>query len=82
MEVTTCTNWKDGDESNFSWNAFIATVAVWVIIFLCIFKGVSSSSYIVWITVPVPVLFVIIMIINGAMLEGAGGGIKSYFGGN
>jgi len=60
-----CKEYEDGDPTTFSGTAFAATLAVWIIIFFCVFKGVSSSSYIVWATVPIPVTFVLIMIING-----------------
>lgn len=65
--------------TKFSWNALGACALTWVLIFFCVFKGVKSSSWIVWVTVPMPVLFVFIMIINGAGLEGAGNGIDRYF---
>jgi SNF family Na+-dependent transporter len=55
---------------------------VWVVIYLAIFKGVNSSSYIVWVTVPLPIIFIIIMIIKGATLPGAKEGIKQYLGGD
>lgn len=76
-----CTPWEDGEPTSFSGYALLATFATWVIIFLCVFKGVKSSSYIVWATVPLPVAFVFVMIIKGATLPGAGEGIKRYFGG-
>jgi neurotransmitter:Na+ symporter, NSS family len=71
-----CKPFEDGDPSQFSVAAFLAVLVVWVIIFATIFKGVGSSSYIVWVTVPLPVVFIIIMIIKGSTLEGAGEGIK------
>jgi len=73
-----CKEFEDGDPSQFSVPAFFAVLVVWIFIFGAVFKGVGSSSYIVWVTVPLPVLFVIIMIIKGATLEGAGDGIKLY----
>jgi len=76
-----CKEYEDGDPTLFSWTAFGACLAVWFIIFFCVFKGVSSSSYIVWATVPIPVLFVIIMIINGNLQDGSENGIKKYFSG-
>ena len=60
-----CKEFEDGDPTTMSGTAFGATFVVWLLIFFCVFKGVGSSSYIVWATVPIPVLFVIIMIING-----------------
>jgi len=74
-----CIEWYDGAPTEFSWRALGATVMTWVVIFLCVWKGVKSSSWIVWITVPVPVLFVFVMIINNATLAGAGDGIDRYF---
>merc|ERR1719461_2497162 len=74
-----CSDWKLGDASAFSPRALGATFATWVIIFLCVWKGVKSSSWIVWFTVPVPMLFVLIMIINNATLPGASDGLDDYF---
>lgn len=74
-----CKEFEDGvSPSQFSVPAFIAVLVVWIFIYLAVFKGVGSSSYIVWFTVPVPVIFVIVFIIKGATLEGAGDGIKLY----
>jgi SNF family Na+-dependent transporter len=77
-----CKPYEDGMPSQFSVYAFIAVLIVWICIYLAIFKGVQSSSYIVWATVPLPVLFIVIMIIKGATLPGAGRGVKQYLGGN
>lgn len=74
-----CVKWTDGMPTTFSGRALGATFATWVIIFLCVWKGVKSSSWIVWITVPVPLLFVIVMIINNATLPGSVNGIDRYF---
>lgn len=79
VDEETCEGYADGDATIFSGKALGACIAVWVIIFLCVFKGVKSSSYIVWLTVPLPVLFVFIMIGNGASLDGANDGVKRYF---
>ena len=77
-----CSKWTEAEPTLFSGYALLATFATWIVIFLCIFKGVSSSSYIVWLTVPLPVLFVFIMIIKGSTLPGAGDGLVRYFSGN
>ena len=57
-------------------------MVVWLFIFLAIFRGVHGSSCIVWFTVPIPLLFIIIMLINGATLEGAGDGVSKYLNGD
>lgn len=81
IDDKTCKSWKDGDPTKFSFNALGACTITWIFIFFCVFKGVKSSSWIVWITVPMPTLFVLVMIINGATLDGAGDGVKRYFSG-
>ena len=81
MHPTKCTSWTSKEETVFSLNALGACTLTWIFIFFCVFKGVKSSSWIVWITVPMPTLFVLIMIINGATLDGAGDGVKRYFSG-
>lgn len=48
---------------------------------MAVFNGVHGSSYIVWFTVPVPLLFVVIMVINNLTLEGAGNGVHKYLNG-
>lgn len=66
MDSETCKTFEDGDPSVFSYSALISTFGVWILIYLCVFKGVKSSSFIVWVTVPVPVFFVFVMIVNNA----------------
>lgn len=69
-------------ESTTSSYALGYSFLVWVVVFLCIFQGVKSSSYVVWFTVPGPVLFIIIMIIkNCGTLEGASTGVDWYLNG-
>jgi SNF family Na+-dependent transporter len=66
------------DEPSFQWEVYIATLVTWIICYFCMWKGVNSSSYVVWVTVPLPVLFIIVMVINNIQLEGASTGIKMY----
>ena len=73
-----CKPYEDGDDSQFSVYSLLAVAVVWISNFLAIFKGVKSSSYIVWITVPLPVILIITMVIKGAGLPGAGDGVKLY----
>lgn len=73
-----CNAYKDGDPTQFSFKAFLATLLVWFVCFLAVFKGVRGSSYIVWVTVPLPVAFIIIMLINNIQLNGSSNGIEKY----
>ena len=66
------------EETIFSWEVYGATLVVWVIVYFIMWKGVNSSSYVVWVTVPVPVFFIFIMVMNGLTLENADAGIRMY----
>jgi len=66
------------EETVFGWEVYLATLAVWIIVYFIIWKGVNSSSYVVWVTVPMPVLFIFIMVLNGLTLENADAGIRMY----
>lgn len=46
--------------------------------FFCVYKGVKSSSYVVWVTVPLPTVFIFIMVLNGLTLDNADQGIRMY----
>jgi SNF family Na+-dependent transporter len=76
-----CKAYTSESETLFSGWTFLSVVFTWVCVFFCVFKGVKSSSYVVWVTVPLPILFIIIMVIRNAMLPGAGDGILMYIAG-
>ena len=76
-----CKPYEDGDPTRFSFMTMGATFCVWLSIYFTIYKGVKNSSYIVWCTVPLPIIFIIIMVINGLFLPGSSNGIAKYLGG-
>ena len=53
-------------------------VAIWLLMFLCIFKGVRVVSKVVLWTVPLPWLMLLILAVNGLMQEGAVEGLAYY----
>jgi SNF family Na+-dependent transporter len=64
--------------SEFSSKVFISTAIVWAIVYFCVWKGIKSSSYVVWITVPLPIFFILIMVLKGLTLEGSDLGLRMY----
>ncbi len=56
----------------------IGLAVTWIWIFLSIFKGVDSVGKVVLVTVPLPVLILVILIIRGVTLPGALDGLN-YF---
>ncbi len=45
---------------------------------MCVYKGVKLSGKIVWFTVPIPIFFVFIMVLNGLTLQNSDYGIRMY----
>ena len=62
----------------FGWEAYLATLAVWIIVYFCIFKGIKSSYYVFWITVPLQSFFIFLLVMYGLHLEGSGRGIQMF----
>lgn len=64
----------------FSLNAplILGTALTWILIFLIIFKGVRNVGKVVMLTVPVPVVLIIVMVIRGVTLPGAAEGLLYY----
>lgn len=63
-----------------SWRILMGLLLTWVVIYFCIFKGVLSAGWVVKITMPLPVMILVILMIRSVMLEGAGDGINQYLG--
>lgn len=71
----TCTPYSDGDPTQFSVFAFCAVLFVWITCYIAVCKGVKTSSFIVWLTVPLPAILIVALVFKGLTLEGAGDGL-------
>lgn len=60
------------------WQVFAPLLITWILMYLCIFKGVNLVGKIVWITVPVPWLMLLVLTIRGLTLEGSVQGLAYY----
>jgi len=67
-----------GQPTYFSWPIFAGLVVTWFLTYFCVFKGVKSSSVVVWFTVPMPIGFIFIMVLNGLCLPNSDEGIRMY----
>ncbi|XP_033632104.1 sodium- and chloride-dependent glycine transporter 1-like [Asterias rubens] len=50
----------------------------WLIVFLCLCKGIKSSGKVVYFTAVFPYVVLLILLVRSATLPGAGGGVKYY----
>lgn len=65
-------------EGEMSTTLVIASLFCWLCIYFSVVKGVTSVSYVVYVTMPVPILFLLIMMIKSLTLEGSDQGISDY----
>uniref|UniRef100_A0A8C4ITE6 Transporter n=1 Tax=Dicentrarchus labrax TaxID=13489 RepID=A0A8C4ITE6_DICLA len=60
------------------WPLALCLLAAWIVIFLCMLKGIRSSGKVVYVTATFPYFVLIVLIIRGATLEGSLQGVAFY----
>lgn len=60
------------------WELILILILAWIIIYLCIFKGVKSTGKVVYFTALFPYVILIALLINNVQLPGALDGIRFF----
>nr|XP_048689079.1 sodium- and chloride-dependent creatine transporter 1 [Caretta caretta] len=61
-----------------NWEVTLCLLGCWVLVYFCVWKGVKSTGKIVYFTATFPYVVLIVLLIRGALLPGAGAGILYY----
>ncbi len=61
-----------------NWAVLLALAVVWLLVYFCVFKGVKSVGKVVAVTMPLPIILLVILFIRGITLDGAFTGILYY----
>ncbi|XP_042347246.1 sodium- and chloride-dependent creatine transporter 1-like [Plectropomus leopardus] len=66
------------ETGQFNWEVMLCLMAVWVMVYFCVWKGVKSTGKIVYFTATFPYVVLIILLVRGVTLPGAYDGIMYY----
>ncbi|XP_026866101.1 sodium- and chloride-dependent GABA transporter ine isoform X1 [Electrophorus electricus] len=70
----------DGVEEpgSLRWELFLLLLLAWILVYLCIFKGVKSTGKVVYFTALFPYVILVALLINNVQLPGAASGIQFF----
>ncbi|XP_069687913.1 sodium-dependent neutral amino acid transporter B(0)AT3 [Periplaneta americana] len=63
----------------FNWKIALALVVAWVLVYMCMIKGIASSGKVVYVTATFPYIVLIIFFFRGVTLKGMTDGLRHLF---
>ncbi|XP_069033858.1 sodium- and chloride-dependent creatine transporter 1 isoform X1 [Embiotoca jacksoni] len=66
------------EPGRMNWELMLCLMAVWVMVYFCVWKGVKSTGKIVYFTATFPYVVLLILLVRGVTLPGAYTGIMYY----
>ncbi|CAI9715035.1 sodiumchloride-dependent and chloride-dependent taurine transporter-like [Octopus vulgaris] len=66
------------DMGVLKWDLVLCLLFAWIVVYICICKGIKSSGKVMYVTATSPYIFMLILLIRGSLLPGAKEGIIFY----
>ncbi|XP_036413087.1 sodium- and chloride-dependent GABA transporter 2-like [Colossoma macropomum] len=67
-----------GELGSVNWRLALCLLAVWVVCYFCVWKGVKSTGKVVYVTATFPYAMLLVLLVRGVTLPGAVEGIIYY----
>jgi len=67
------------DRSGFTWKITLCLLLAWVLVIICMWKGIQTTGKVVYFTATFPYLVLLVFLVQGFMLEGYDDGLKFFF---
>ncbi|XP_065204180.1 sodium-dependent neutral amino acid transporter B(0)AT3 isoform X2 [Planococcus citri] len=64
---------------DFNWKIAVALVVAWILVYLCMIKGIASSGKVVYVTATFPYIVLVIFFFRGITLKGMSDGLWHLF---
>ncbi|XP_069131670.1 sodium- and chloride-dependent glycine transporter 2-like [Argopecten irradians] len=63
---------------NIKWELALGLLSAWLMVFLCLIKGIKTSGKVMYVAATVPYLFLFVLFVNGMTLPGSKEGLLYY----
>ncbi|KAK3784333.1 hypothetical protein RRG08_017907 [Elysia crispata] len=67
-----------GELGEIQWPILVCLLVAWILVFLCLIRGIKSMGKVVYVAATVPYLILTCLLIRGCLLPGAGNGLYFY----
>lgn len=64
---------------SFNWKIGLALVIAWILVYMCMIKGIASSGKVVYVTATFPYIVLIVFFFRGITLKGMSDGVRHLF---
>ncbi|KAF6025222.1 hypothetical protein EB796_016468 [Bugula neritina] len=66
------------DVIELRWDLTLILLFAWILVYLCLIKGIKSSGKVVYVTATAPYILLTVLLIQGATMEGSIKGVEFY----